>query len=140
MTDYTERGAAPVEDAAVDDPPTVDEVLERQREEFPEQAATSTMQPDARDTGSSGPSPEKPVDEWVTGDEPMTGPQRSYLETLAREAGSEVPDQLTKAQASEMIEQLQRSTGRGDAVSTGGAHGDAEQRSLIEEVAEDGIA
>ena len=52
-------------------------------------------------------SPEKPVDEWVTGDEPMTGPQQSYLETLAREAGEEVPADLTKAQASEMIDRLQ---------------------------------
>ena len=43
MTDYSEEGAVPVEDAAVADPPTVDEVLERQRREHPEQAATSTM-------------------------------------------------------------------------------------------------
>jgi len=49
----------------------------------------------------------KPIDQWVTGDEPMTGPQRSYLQTLAREAGEEVPDDLTKAQASEMIDKLQ---------------------------------
>lgn len=46
MTDYSEQGAVPVEDAAVEDPPTVDEVLERQREEYPEQAATSTQQPE----------------------------------------------------------------------------------------------
>ena len=56
---------------------------------------------------------EKPTDEWITGDEPMTGPQQSYLETLAREAGEDVPDDLTKAQASEMIERLQAATGRG---------------------------
>ena len=49
----------------------------------------------------------------MTGDEPMTGPQASYLETLAREAGEDVPDDLTKAQASEMIERLQAATGRG---------------------------
>lgn len=49
----------------------------------------------------------KPTDTWVTGDEPMTGPQRSYLETLAREAGEDVPDDLTKAQASELIDRLQ---------------------------------
>ena len=55
----------------------------------------------------------KPVDEWVTGDEPATGPQRSYLATLAREAGEGVPEELTKAQASEMIDRLQRTTGRG---------------------------
>ena len=58
-------------------------------------------------------SPEKPTDEWVTGDEPMTGPQASYLATLAREAAEEVPEGLTKAQASEMIDRLQSVTGRG---------------------------
>ena len=47
MTDYSANGAVPVEDAAVEDPPTVDEVLEEQREKFPEQARTSTQQPDA---------------------------------------------------------------------------------------------
>lgn len=31
MTDYTSEGAVPIEDAAVEDPPTVDEVLEEQR-------------------------------------------------------------------------------------------------------------
>lgn len=58
-------------------------------------------------------SAEKPTDQWVTGDEPITGPQASYLETLAREAGEEVPEGLTKAQASEMIDRLQSKTGRG---------------------------
>jgi DUF3072 family protein len=58
-------------------------------------------------------SAEKPTDQWVTGDEPMTGPQASYLETLAREAGEEVPEGLTKAQASELIDRLQGVTGRG---------------------------
>jgi hypothetical protein len=56
---------------------------------------------------------EKNTDDWVTGDEPMTGPQRSYLNTLAQEAGRDVPDDLTKAQASEAIDELQRTTGRG---------------------------
>jgi hypothetical protein len=57
--------------------------------------------------------PEKDPDDWVTGDEPMTGPQRSYLQTLAREAGVEAPDELTKAEASRRIEELQAQTGRG---------------------------
>lgn len=56
---------------------------------------------------------EKDPEDWTTGDEPMTGPQQSYLHTLAREAGEEVPDGLTKAQASEMIDKLQAKTGRG---------------------------
>lgn len=55
----------------------------------------------------------KPTEEWVTGDEPITGPQDSYLHTLAREAGVDVPDGLTKAQASDMIDELQHETGRG---------------------------
>jgi DUF3072 family protein len=57
--------------------------------------------------------PEKATEDWVTGDEPMTGPQESYLHTLAQEAGEEVPAGLTKAQASERIEALQEKTGRG---------------------------
>lgn len=57
----------------------------------------------------------KPVDDWVTGDEPMTAPQRSYLETLAREAGEGEPDpSMTKADASKQIERLQAATGRGE--------------------------
>lgn len=51
--------------------------------------------------------------QWVTGDEPMTASQRSYLDTLAREAGEEISPDLTKAQASVEIERLQASTGRG---------------------------
>ena len=34
----------------------------------------------------------KDPEDWVTGDEPMTGPQQSYLETLSREAGEDLPD------------------------------------------------
>ena len=59
------------------------------------------------------PNPEKPVEEWVTGEEPMTGPQASYLQTLCREAGEEFNERLTKAEASKKIEELQEKTGRG---------------------------
>jgi hypothetical protein len=59
--------------------------------------------------------PEKDPSEWVTGDEPVTGPQESYLHTLGREAGEDVPEDLTKAGASEKIEELQDKTGRGQA-------------------------
>ena len=57
--------------------------------------------------------PEREPDEWLTGDEPSTGPQESYLHTLAQEADAEVPDDLTKADASTMIDELQSKTGRG---------------------------
>jgi hypothetical protein len=50
--------------------------------------------------------------QWKTGDEPMTAAQDSYLRTLAREAGEEVPDSLTKAQASELIDRLQERSDR----------------------------
>lgn len=56
----------------------------------------------------------KDPEEWTTGGEPMTGAQRSYLDTLAREAGEEISADLTKAQASEEIDRLQKKTGRGD--------------------------
>ncbi|MDN4516413.1 MULTISPECIES: DUF3072 domain-containing protein [Mycolicibacterium] len=57
---------------------------------------------------------EKDTSQWVTGDEPMTGAQRSYLHTLAQEAGADVPDDATKAQASDLIDELQHLTGRGE--------------------------
>lgn len=43
MSDYSEQGALPVEDAAVDDPPTVEEVRERQRVEHPDQAKSAVF-------------------------------------------------------------------------------------------------
>jgi hypothetical protein len=55
----------------------------------------------------------KDPDDWKTGDEPMTGAQRSYLSTLASEAGEQVEDELTKAEASKKIDELQDKTGRG---------------------------
>ena len=55
----------------------------------------------------------KDPDDWKTGDEPMTGAQRSYLHTLADEAGEEVDDDLSKAEASKKIDELQDVTGRG---------------------------
>jgi hypothetical protein len=51
-------------------------------------------------------------DEWKTGDEPMTAAQRSYLETLAREAGEEVEEGLSKAEASKRIDQLRERSPR----------------------------
>jgi hypothetical protein len=56
----------------------------------------------------------KNPDDWKTGDEPMTGAQKSYLHTLASEAGEEVDDELSKAEAAKKIEELQHKTGRGE--------------------------
>ena len=59
---------------------------------------------------------EKSPDNWTTGDERMTGAQASYLKTLSEEAGQpEAYDtELTKAEASKKIDELQAVTGRGD--------------------------
>ena len=57
---------------------------------------------------------EKDPGDWTTGDEPMTGPQRSYLHTLAQQVGVEAPpDDLSKADASKAIDELQSKAGRG---------------------------
>lgn len=56
---------------------------------------------------------EKDPEDWVTGDEPMTGAQASYLKTLCEEAKEPFDDKLTKAEASKRIEELQEKTGRG---------------------------
>ena len=56
----------------------------------------------------------KDPDNWVTGDEPMTGAQASYLQTLSEEAGAEFDPELSKADASKAIDSLQEKTGRGD--------------------------
>jgi hypothetical protein len=55
----------------------------------------------------------KNPDDWTTGDEEMTGAQRSYLKTLSAEAGEELDENLTKAEASKKIDELQHRTGRG---------------------------
>ena len=55
----------------------------------------------------------KDPDNWTTGDEPMTGAQKSYLSTLCEEAGEQMDDNLSKAEASRRIDQLQQKTGRG---------------------------
>ncbi|WP_407568152.1 DUF3072 domain-containing protein [Arsenicicoccus dermatophilus] len=63
----------------------------------------------------SGPAgaPIKDPETWVTGDQPATEAQKAFLDSLAREAGEQIPADLTKAEASEHIDRLQRVTGRG---------------------------
>ena len=57
----------------------------------------------------------KDPDDWKTGDEPMTGAQKSYLKTLSDEAKEPFDEHLTKAEASKRIDELQEKTGRGSA-------------------------
>ena len=56
---------------------------------------------------NTDPAAAKDPDEWVTGDEPATASQRSYLETLANDSDAQVPEQLSKADASKLIDELQ---------------------------------
>ncbi len=56
---------------------------------------------------------QKDPSDWVTGDEPMTGAQASYLKTLSEQAGESFDPNLTKADASKRIDELQQKTGRG---------------------------
>jgi Protein of unknown function (DUF3072) len=75
----------------------MEELMKRKQSEQPEQSSSAR----------------KDSDQWKTGDESMTGPQASYLHTLAQEAGEPVDDSLTKAEASKKIDELQEKTGRG---------------------------
>ena len=67
---------------------------------------------------------EKDPEDWVTGDEPMTGAQASYLKTLSEEAGEDFDPNLTKAQASEKIDELK---GRSPRLNGGEAQGGKKQ-------------
>ncbi len=55
----------------------------------------------------------KDPDNWTTGDEAMTGAQASYLQTLSEQANVDFDENLTKAEASKRIDELQQKTGRG---------------------------
>jgi hypothetical protein len=60
----------------------------------------------------SEPGLQKDPDDWKTGDEPMTAAQRSYLETLSRETGEPLDENLTKAEASKRIDELRQRSPR----------------------------
>jgi hypothetical protein len=83
----------------------------------PTESAPDPEEPMAKKPTSPQPDPQpsntiKDPAEWTTGDEPMTGAQQSYLHTLATEAGETIEDDLTKAEASKRINELQEKTGR----------------------------
>jgi Protein of unknown function (DUF3072) len=54
----------------------------------------------------------KDPDDWKTGEEPMTPAQRSYLETLASDLGESFNQELTKAEASKLIDHLRQRSPR----------------------------
>lgn len=53
---------------------------------------------------------EKDPSDWVSGDDPMTEAQKSYLDTLAKQAGEQLPANMTKAEASQHIDRLKKLT------------------------------
>ena len=60
-----------------------------------------------------GSNTQKDPEDWVSGDDPITGAQASYLTTLSEEAGEEPPpENLTKAEASKRIDELKSRLGR----------------------------
>jgi Protein of unknown function (DUF3072) len=74
-----------------------------------EQTELPTEDPKSAPVGNAAKDP----DDWVTGDEPMTGAQASYLKTLCEEAGDAFDPSMSKADASKKIDELQERTGRG---------------------------
>lgn len=79
-----------------------------------EKKSGDEIQQDAEDAQTlKGSNTVKDPDDWTTGQEPMTGAQQSYLKTLSEEAGEELDTNLTKAEASKRIDELQHKTGRG---------------------------
>jgi hypothetical protein len=55
---------------------------------------------------------EKDPENWVSGDDPVTGAQKSYLETLSKQAEQPLPDkEMTKAEASQKIDELRKIIG-----------------------------
>jgi hypothetical protein len=65
---------------------------------------------DQQGTGASN--LEKDPEDWVSGDDPMTAAQSSYLHTLCAEAGEEFEPKLSKAEASKRIDALREKTGK----------------------------
>jgi len=55
---------------------------------------------------------EKDPSDWVSGDDPITPSQKSYLDTLARQAGEELSADMNKAEASQHIERLKSQLGQ----------------------------
>ncbi len=82
-------------------------------EQDDDKTQSQVPQPDPAVSSGTGSNTEKDPDEWITGAEPITGAQKSYLKTLSDEAGEPFNENLSKAEASKRINELQHKTGRG---------------------------
>jgi hypothetical protein len=88
-------------------------MADKQTSDAAGKAAAKGGKANAADNAEHASNAQKDPDQWVTGDESMTGAQQSYLHTLAEEAGEEIDENLTKAEASKKIDELRERTGRG---------------------------
>ena len=79
-----------------------------------DQIAEGTERIGASAEDTSDPALQKNPSDWVSGDDPMTSAQRSYLDTLAKQAGEELPADLSKAEASQHIDRLKSQLGISD--------------------------
>jgi Protein of unknown function (DUF3072) len=78
------------------------------------QARQETSTIGASSEGVQDPTLQKDPSDWVSGDDPMTAAQQSYLDTLAKQAGEELPVELSKTEASQHIDRLKSQLGIGD--------------------------
>jgi hypothetical protein len=78
-----------------------------------------TITPNPKQQADPPGNAEKDPDDWVTGDEPMTGAQASYLKTLSEESGESFNPEMTKAEASKRIESLRERTGKDEQIAGG---------------------
>lgn len=76
-------------------------------ENAPREAERQAVHGDTLGSPTAEPGVERDPEDWVTGDQPATEPQKSYLDNLARQAGEEINADLTKAEASQHIDRLQ---------------------------------
>ncbi len=86
-----------------------DEIITNSQQQNP----ATNQEAETQENNITGDNTVKDPDDWKTGDEPMTGAQRSYLKTLSDEAGEDFNEELSKAEASKRIDMLQQKTGRG---------------------------
>lgn len=87
--------------ASPESTPTAEETAQEQT--APEETAPETL---GASEPTADPALEKDPADWVSGGDPITEAQKSYLDTLARQAGEELPADMTKAEASQHIDRL----------------------------------
>lgn len=82
-----------------------------EQENAPRAAEQQAVEGETLGSATAEPGVERDPQDWVTGDQPATEPQKSYLDNLAKQAGEEINADLTKAEASQHIDRLQGNLG-----------------------------